>query len=266
MQLAVVANEHNDAQVMKKACKNAHLKGLSVLAGATLAALASTATLAADDIAGVTIGSSLAEAKAAIAKANPDYKISSLMLTTGQEAGVTAKTDDRMPWTGTTNAGGPSDEFAALQNESGKVWFIARVQRFDEGGRIKIDALKAALTEKFGKPSSTSNIMGLGFSWQYDRNGKQWFGSGVAPCQGGGGSSDIPGVSVSAPRSFSPNCGKIISVGASTQSDDMVPHYTVSITDAKSMFDELAASDAKAEAERKQKLADEQARAVKPKI
>ena len=106
-----------------------------------------------------------------------------------------------------------------------------------------MDALKDALTEKFGSPSPSVNLMGLSMSWQYDRNGKQWSGSGVEPCQIHHGSYHIPGVTVSAPQSFSPNCGKVISVNASTQPDGMVPHYSITITDAKSMFDELAAGD-----------------------
>ncbi|QCI10759.1 hypothetical protein E6B08_04780 [Pseudomonas putida] len=268
MQFAFVANELKEEQAQDRnpACRSVQRKGLNILAAAVFATLTSTATLAADDISGVAIGSSLAEAKAAIAEANANYEITPLMLTNGQEAGVTAKTNDLMPWTGSNNAGGPSDEFAALLNDAGKVWFVARVQRFDKGGRIKLDALKEALIEKFGQPSGTTKIGTLGFNWQYFRDGKQWTGSGVAPCQGNGTTTTIPGVSVTAPRSFSPKCGKIVSVHAATQPDMMVPYYTITITDAKGMFDELAARDAKEEADRKQKLADEQAKAVKPKI
>ncbi len=246
-------------------CKTRSGIKYGALAAGVFAVLPSVAARA-DDIAGVSIGSSMAEAKAAISKANPNYKLSPLMLTNGKEAGVTAVTGDRLPGTGITNPGGASDEFVALTTDAGKIWFVARVQRFDDGGRIGVDALKEALTEKFGTPSPSVSIMGLSMSWQYDRDGKQWSGSGVEPCQLKHGSYHIPGVTVSAPKSFSPNCGKIISVNASTQPDGMVPHYSITITDAKEMFDELAARDAKAEAERKQSLADEKAKSVKPKI
>ena len=246
-------------------CKNRLEIRFSALAAGFFSVLASVAAQA-DDIAGVSIGSSMEEAKAAISKANPNYKLSPLMLTNGKEAGVTAVTGDRLPGTGTTNSGGASDEFVALQTDAGKIWFVARVQRFDEGGRIGVDAFKGALTEKFGNPSPSVDLMGLSMSWQYDRDGKQWSGSGVEPCQLQHGSYHIPGVTVSAPQSFSPNCGKVISVNASTQPDGMVPHYSITITDAKSMFDELAARDAKAQAEQKQSLADEKAKSVKPKI
>jgi hypothetical protein len=266
MQFPFVANEFNEAQAVKQTCKRTRLKGLSVLATATFVALTSTASLAADDISGVTIGSSLAQAQEAIAKANPDFTVTPLMLTNGKAAGVTAKTSDLMMSTGTNHPGGPSDEFAALLNDAGKVWFVARVQRFDKGGRIDVNTFKSALTEKFGQPSDTMVIGAMGLNWQYDRNGKQWTGSGLAPCQGNGTITPIPGVSVTAPRSFSPNCGKIITVRAAKEKDQMVASYTLSITDAKVMFDELASQDANAEAVRKQKLADEQAKAVKPKI
>ncbi|NIE72895.1 hypothetical protein F3J45_00225 [Pantoea sp. Ap-967] len=266
MQFPFVAIEFNEVQALKKACKGAQLKGLSVLGAATFAVLASTATFAASDIAGVALGVSLDEAKAAIADANPNFKVTPLMLVGGQEAGVTAKTDDRMPSTGINNSGGPSDEFAALLNDSGKVWFVARAQRFDKGGRIDLESFKQTLIEKFGQPSDHSIIGAQGYTWQYDRTGTQWTGKGPAPCQGNGTYSTIPGVSLTAPRSFSPKCGKIVSVSAVTQPDHMVPYYTIAITDAQGMFDELSARDAKEEAARKQKLADEKATAVKPKI
>lgn len=266
MQFPFVANELNEAQTLTQACKRTRFRGPGVVAAAALTVLASTATLAADDISGVTIGSSLAEAKEAIAKANPDYAITPLMLTNGKAAGVTAKTDTLMMSTGTNHPGGPSDEFAALLNDAGKVWFVARVQRLDKGGRIEVNTFKNALIEKFGPPSDNTVIGAMGLTWQYDRNGKQWTGSGSAPCQGNGTITPIPGVSVTAPRSFSPRCGKIISVRAAKQTDNMVASYTLSITDAKGMFDELSARDANEEATRKQKLADEQAKAVKPKI
>jgi len=269
MQFAFVANELKEEQAQDRspACRSVRRKGLNILAAAVLATLTSTATLAADDISGVAIGTSLAAAKEAIAKANPDYQINPLMLTSGKEAGVTAKTDDTMMSGDRHYSTGLSDEFAALLNDAGNVWFIARAQRFDKGGRLKLDTLKEALTEKFGQPSDHSIIGSLGFTWQYDRNGKQWkTGSGVAPCQGNGTSTMIPGVSMTAPRSFSPRCGLLVSVNAVTQKDHMVSYYTISITDVKGMFDELSAQDAKEEADRKQKLADEQAKAVKPKI
>lgn len=233
---------------------------------AALAVLSCTTAFAADDIAGVAIGSSLSAAKDAISKANPNYKLSPLMLKSGKEGGVTAVTLDRMPGTGAINAGGPSDEFAALQNDSGKVWFLARVQRLAEGARIKKDILLTSVTEKFGKPSGQA-MMDYGFIWQFDRAGKQYFGSGSGPCESMlRAGSNLPGVTVGAPHMFSPTCGKLITVFATQQPDGMIPHYVVSIIDAKAMFDEINARDAQAAADQRKKLLDEQAKGVKPKI
>lgn len=238
---------------------------LSVVA-ASLATLTCLTAMAADDISGVTLGSSLADAKEAIAKASPDLKLSALMLRSGNEGGVTAVSADLIPEAGVGSVKRPSDEFAVLQTGSGKVWFIARVQRLEQGARIKTDTLEASLTEKFGKPSSPG--LGDGFSWQFDREGKQYFGPDTAgPCDSmRRGGSDLPGVTVGAPESFSATCGKLITVSTTEQPDGMVPYYKVSLIDVKTMFDELAARDAQAEAERAKKLADEKANDVKPKL
>ena len=233
---------------------------------ASLATLTCLTAMAADDISGVTLGSSLADAKEAIAKASPNLKLSPLMLRSGNEGGVTAVSADLIPEAGVGSVKRPSDEFAVLQTDSGKVWFIARVQRLEQGARIKTDTLEASLAEKFGKPSSPD--LGYGLVWQFDREGKQYFGPGTAgPCDGiMRGGSNLPGVTVGAPESFSPKCGKLIVVSTTKQPDGMVPYYTVSLIDAKTIFDELAARDAQAETERVKKLSDEQAKGVKPKL
>lgn len=238
---------------------------LSVVA-ASLATLTCLTAMAADDIAGVTLGTSLADAKEAIAKANSDLKPSPLMLRNGNEGGVTAVSADLIPEAGVGSVKRPSDEFAVLQTDSGKVWFIARVQRLEQGARIKTETLEASLTEKFGKPSSPG--LGYGFVWQFDREGKQYFGPDTAgPCESMmRGGSNLPGVTVGAPESFSPTCGKLIAVSTTQQPGGMVPYYTVSLIDAKTMFDELAARDAQAETERAKKLSDEQSKDVKPKL
>ena len=241
-----------------------HFSSLATL----LATLTCATAMAGDDVSGVTLGSSLADAKEAIVKANPNFKLSPLLVGGREEAGVIAVTADRLPRSGLGDPGGPSDEFSALQNDAGKVWYITRVQRLPEGGRIQADALSAALTKKFGQPSGTSTLTSNGYYWHYDRDGKQY----VGPLSGGpchtvsGNGINIPGMTVGAPRSFSPTCGKIIQVGAIVPKTGMVPYYSVTIIDAKSMFDELTARDAQAEAAQRKKLADEKAKNITPNI
>jgi hypothetical protein len=233
---------------------------------ASLAALTCLTAKAADDISGVTLGSSLADAKEAIVKANPDFKLTPLMLRSGNEGGVTAVTPDLVPEAGVGSVERPAEEFAVLQTEAGKVWFIARVQRLEQGARIKTDTLEASLTEKFGKPSSPGTS--YGYVWQFDREAKQYFGpEHQGPCESMmRGVSNLPGVTVGAPESFSPTCGKLITVSTSAQPDGMVPYYKIFLIDVKTMFDELAERDAQAEADRLKKLSDEQAKGVKPKL
>ncbi|MXS21625.1 hypothetical protein [Pseudomonas oryzihabitans] len=239
---------------------------LSVIA-ASLATLTSLTVIAADDISGVALGSSLAVAKDGISKANPNFKLTPLMLLSGKEGGVTAVTADRIPEAGVGSATRPSDEFAVLQTESDKAWFVARVQRMQPGARIKNETLLASLTEKFGKPSFPTPLR-HGYIWEFDRNAKQYFGpASGSPCKDMAlGRYNLPSVSVSAPQSFSPTCGKWILVDTSQELDGMVSHYSVSLIDVKTMFDELAAHKSQAETERAKKLSEEQAKEVKPNL
>ena len=220
------------------------------------------------DISGVQLGDSLANAKSAIANANSKFSMSPLKLTNGKEAGVIAVTAERIPGRGITDAGGPSDEFVALQDESGKVWFLARSQRLVQGSRIKIDVLIASLKEKFGEPSGEIPILsGLGRKWEFDRNGKQYVGpAGKGPCATISLSDSIPGTTISAPHSFSPNCGKLITATTGSVIEGMISHYTLNVIDAQSMYDQLNAREAQAEKERKKKLEQEKAQGTKPNI
>lgn len=62
-------------KILNPSCKNSLEIRFSALAACFFVVLASVSAQAADDIAGVAIGSSLEEAKAAISKANPNYKL-----------------------------------------------------------------------------------------------------------------------------------------------------------------------------------------------
>lgn len=238
----------------------------SVFAALSLAASSAWA-LPPTDISGVALGTSLDEAKSGIMSANNDFVLSPLTTSAGTEAGVVAATRERFG----RDAGGNSlralDEFAALQDEAGKVWYVGRQQRFANGSRITPDTLLQTLTEKFGPPSSTERLMANVARWEFDRNGKQFVGKNNGPCK------DItlapynlPNVTFSAPNNFSPTCGVLITAIFNEEADGMIPSFILSLTDNKAMYDQLNAREEKAEAERAQKLKDEQAKATKPKI
>ncbi|TAK92649.1 MAG: hypothetical protein EPO06_00060 [Burkholderiaceae bacterium] len=220
------------------------------------------------DISGVKIEDSLSSAKINITKANSKFSLSPLKFSDGKEAGVVAVTADRLPSTSLADSGGPSDEFVALQNDAEKIWFVARVQRFTQGSRIKKETLVDSLKEKFGPPSSEEQLFTFNMKWEFDRNGKQYIGHpSKGPCFSIGYSgTDIPGTSVISPRSFSPSCGTLITVSAVTQQDGMVSTFKLGILDAKSMYDQLNEKGSQAEAEKKRKLQQEQSKNMQPKI
>ncbi|QBE65672.1 hypothetical protein [Pseudoduganella lutea] len=225
------------------------------------------------DIAGIPLGSTLAEARAGMSRANSALKFSPLKHTTGKEVGITAKTLDQMPGTGITDPGGPSDGFVALQSDSGKVYFLAREQRLPTGSRIRKDVLESSLKEKFGDSSYPDNnpmLKGRSVSLhqEFDRQGKLYVGPPIGgPCAGiGWDSTAVPGSTITAPRSFPPACGKMVIARGLIQTDGMVPMYSVMILDAKSIFDELNGKAVVTQSEQKRRLEQERAKAVKPQL
>lgn len=158
------------------------------------------------DIAGVLAGASLSDAKAAIIKANAKFEISSLKSKTGMYSGIVATTPDRIPGTNDTDVGGPADQFVALQNGNGVVWFIARIQSQPIGSRINLATMTGSLKEQYGTPSSVESYLTQSITWQFERNRKQYIGpSNRGPCFDMGVlDRTVPGTSVVAPITYYP--------------------------------------------------------------
>ncbi|AIR90609.1 hypothetical protein [Pseudomonas cremoricolorata] len=235
---------------------------------ALLAALVCIPALAADDVSGVKLGSTLAEATAAISNINDQYKVSPLKLQDGSEAGVSAVTDEQSQGTGFTDFRGPVDQFLALQNDAKAVWFIGRAQALKEGSRMPLDTLETALKEKYGPFSGADNGMGKRYVWQYDRKGKLYIGiNSGGPCADlYDFRSRVPGVAITTPASFNAKCSKLIVVQTGFAPDDLTASYTVSIADMASMYDQLQAEQQAAKDAEAKKIADEKAKGVKPNL
>ncbi|AIR91237.1 hypothetical protein [Pseudomonas cremoricolorata] len=237
---------------------------------ATFAALSSMAVMAGEDIAGVSLGASLAQAKQAVTTANEDYIISPLLGEGMREVGVKAVTEVHMPGLGLSDDGGPSDEFLALTDKSEKIWFASRVQRLPDGERINKQTLEAALVEKFGKPSTIVPLSGTHYFWMYDRSGKQYFGNTPqGPCpgiMGNGNTTGFNGMTIRYPHQFRAECGKRIEAHFSGMDANMISMYKLSITDYKAMYDQITGEEAQAKAAQEQQLSDEKAKDNKPKL
>ena len=220
---------------------------------------------AANDIAGVQIGSAFATSKALVVKANPGYQINEIRGGGGKVVGINAlvQKDGRF-----------IDQFVVIQNDAGIVWFVARAQGFEKGARIKSETLLNSLQEKYGSPSEMSVGSG-GPMWDFDREGKLYQGASTqGPCYTGIGAGTttsfgkVPGaLGINIPRTFGPKCGTRISTGVSKDSNDgMVSAFSVQIVDSKRMFDELNNKDMKLQTERQRQLDGEKARDAKPSL
>ncbi len=237
------------------------LKTLAALATLT----AATVAHAGNDIAGVQLGSSYASARPLLLKANPGYKFTDITLTGGKVVGTNAAFE---------KGGKVVDQFIVIQNAAGQVWYAARGQAFDQGGRIKTDTLKQSLVGKYGK-FSRYGYLEENPLWEFDRAGKLWTGSNYqGPCGSGGipagGGTDmgrVSGANIHVPTNFPERCGVMIKTAIShNEADKMVSAFSVMMVDSARMYDELNGNKQKAEAERVQKLKRESAQDIKPQL
>jgi len=214
-----------------------------VLAGLVTACIAAHAETV-PDIAGVKLRMPLASQKALIEKVNPQYQFSEIKTGSGKVVGiegvaVSAKTKAVV------------DQFLALQDDAGNIWFLGRAQKYEEGSYIPKATFVAAFKEKYGTPTSLTPDSGT-FAWIYDRNGAlkaPKAGLGVCPSTVGGEvtsprteMSKLRGDSLflAVPSVFEPNCGIQMNGNLNTTyKDNMVVGSTIQIVDHKTRYDVL---------------------------
>jgi hypothetical protein len=222
--------------------------------------LCAGSALAANDISGVAIGSSFNDQRAKIAQINPAYKLTDIKLTSGKTAGVNAQAEIQ---------GRVVDQFVALQDDSGAIWFVGRAQALEAGSRIKPDVLINSMVEKYG--SYTELMIGSGGpTWQFDRQGKRYQGGGAqGPCAGTVGSGRSMGkviaTAIIVPQTFPEKCGIEILTWAH-QNEGMVSAFSVQITDSKRMYDQLTKKNNAEEAALQKAREAESAKGNKPKL
>lgn len=216
--------------------------------------------LAANDIAGVAIGSSFKDQRAKIAQINPAYKLTDIMLRSGKTAGVNAQAESN---------GRVVDQFVALQDDAGVIWFVGRAQALEKGARIKPDVLVNSMVEKYGTYSELSIGSG-GPTWQFDRQAKRYQGGAAqGPCGSSVGGSapmgKVIGTPILVPQTFSPKCGIEI-LSWTLQNEGMVSSFSVQIADSKRMYDQINKQDNADEAARQKAIEAESAKGNKPKL
>lgn len=164
------------------------------------------------------------------------------------------------------------DQFVAIQNDAGIVWYVGRGQVLDKGVIIKTETLVNSLKEKYG-PYTEISLGSNGPMRQFDRAGNIFHGKPIqGPCYTGltaGASTSfgqIPGLSVTIPKVFSQECSVNIRTTLRKDNDGMVSAFGVEIIDAGRMYDVLNGKKQATEAERKRQLEAERARDAKPKL
>ena len=200
-----------------------------------LAALAGPA-LAASQLDGIQTGAPLAGQREAIAKLNPAYRVSDIKPAKGRPVkGVQAVAEKN---------GRVIDNFVALADDAGIVWFLGRARALEPGERMKQDALVHALVGQYGPYTDLT----AGFPrWQFDRAGKLYQGPPIkGPCYGGFGHGVITvgrrvagfGEGMTAPKTFSAACGAEVRTAVRKAAGGMVAAYSVRVVDAGRMFDQ----------------------------
>jgi len=211
---------------------------LSIAAAILIGCGQSNIAKSTEDIVGLTIGMTPEEARLALPKINPKFKINE-------------SRDNNNKWGAIViEAKEPFEHIVLKFTESNpKAWFIGRIVKFQQGKGPTRGDLRNELIAKYGKPSvfyggSSSD----GFTWAWSSNHKQEFGT-ISACARGPielGTWAISDAPFLYQQSVSRNCGKLIeanSAAALLGNNNVAGGVTVSIMDPLMAFVGSQASD-----------------------
>jgi len=210
------------------------------------------------DIGGVKIGALLATQKPLMEKVNADYKFSEIKTREGKVVGIQGIAENK------NNS--VNDHMIALQDDSGKIWFLGRAQKYPEGGYIPKATFISALKQKYGTPSDiTPDEQSM--LWAYDRNyALTAHKASVGMCpHGAGGNVTTPrtdlsrlkgdSINLAVPGGFEPNCGIQLNAKLNRHyASDMIVGSAIQIVDHKVRYDVLEKKSNEEEAARKKAL------------
>lgn len=244
----------------------------------------------ATDIAGVKLGMSVAEAKAAFGR--PAQMKVIPIYTNKVESGLAAWQGERLydnSWSG------PLDEFAAFKGQADSIWFVQKNQRLPKTARYTRQVLLEAVRKKFGKESFVKGEMSdkLGaivVGWEFDQDGKQFFGPyseggrtitgaaiPAAPCRmfdlvrigsnPTGGDNFLPEpMSIILPSEFKRSCSRAYYVEWTHDSDGLVEAVALRAIDSAAILRAIDGKNAGNEADARKRVQDQQSRGVKPSL
>ncbi|WAT87623.1 hypothetical protein [Delftia acidovorans] len=255
-----------------------------------LAMLLSTFGAHATDISGVKLGMSVAEAKAAFAKP-PAMKVIPVH-TNKVESGLAGWQGERLydnSWSG------PLDEFLAFKGNAESIWFIQKNNRLPKAERYARQTLLDAVRKKYGKESFvkgelTEKHATMVVGWEFDQDGKQYFGPyseggttitgtpiPTPPCRlfdviriGGnasGGDNFLPQpMSIILPTEFKRSCGRAYYVEWTHDADGLVEAVAIRAIDSAAILKAIDGQSSRVEAERRQRTQQQLNKGLKPSL
>lgn len=233
------------------------------------------------DVAGVRLGGSLEEAKAAIRKANPALSFTSYTYDlardecasrTGPQGnkalclvarGIVATTTAR------------DDEFVVFADQIGRVWYVSRKKTLKEGPRFEVSEFIETARRKYGPESN--KIGSIGLAWYFDANGNlvKTRAGMIPPCQamysgtfvwkkGSEEKGMMDEESSLWIHHVEPTCGRYISVTAGGNNrDGLSDSYSVVLMDAIVGLNFTASERSRLRREHEQKVEEEKAKSRK---
>jgi hypothetical protein len=210
------------------------------------------------DIGGVKIGTLLSTQKPLMEKVNADYQFSEIKTREGKVVGIQGIAENPK--------NGVNDHMIALQDDSGKIWFLGRAQKYSEGAYIPKATFLSALKQKYGTPTEiTPDEQSM--LWAYDRNyALTAYKASIGMCPfGAGGNVTTPrtelsrlkgdGINISVPAAFEPNCGIQLNVKLNRHhASNMIVGSSIQIVDHKTRYDVLEKKNNEEEAARNKAL------------
>jgi hypothetical protein len=238
------------------------MKALTSLA-ATLALALPAMTVQANELAGIKLGMSLAEAKSSLAANVKGLKILTVSdngiengVYGGREKGI--KEDE--------------DSVLAFKGDAEAIWFIGRSQFLPNSQRFPVKTLIDALRKKYGKESHLSSEREFGqMEWFFDKNNRLFIGhqyTDGSPCPDTGfvdrKGIETPNKFFEIPRRIGETCNLYYKATWSPDENGLIMRLDVTVIDYSLMNKYLQQRDSKEKMEREKKV--KQQSGVKPNL
>lgn len=219
---------------------------------------APTLAQAHNDVAGISVGDSVASAKQKMLKANPNLKFIEVPMYSGIPS-ILGQEIIPNKYRNQAFEQFIKDEFLIIQTHDHTVGSVSRFQRLGEGKKFSKQQLLTALTEKYGENNDIAKNNDFSkYVWAYNNAGK-FLPEADYTCAKSGFDSQMRTMTIKNKAYFSvaryiadygKECQVVVQADMTLDKEGLVSTYTVSLGDVKRMLDDnIAAEQAKKDAE-----------------